>query len=106
MTNHQAIGHMRALMSAQHFLHQAHMQAEKRNPEAARKFIDAAYKEMSSVKEALAKITELTTPTALLRMFYDDLDRQRVEVIEKEVLIAEKAKRLFSKKDSASPRRV
>lgn len=94
MNNHQAIGHMRSLMHAQHALNQAILRAKSRDAEAARKFVESALKAMNEVKDALAKVGgELTTPVSMLRLLFDDLNRQRVDVVEKELLILEKAAR-------------
>ena len=87
---------MRSLLSAQHSLTQSLMRARNKELDSAKKFSEVAYREMSAVKDALKTADGGSLPVVMLKLFFDDLNRQRVDLVEKEILIQEKAVRASS----------
>jgi hypothetical protein len=90
MNTHQALGHMRALLNAQHSISQAQLKIRGTKDAAgayvdfisAGKMLEAGAKEIATVKEGLSKENkgELSTAESMLRLLFDDLNAQKNKV--------------------------
>lgn len=95
MSTHQAISHMKGLLSAQAYILTSASRSISKNLTQARAFLVQAKQEMSVVKEAVDRVREGSAPLAMLKMFLEQLEHQWDDE-DKELALLEKGGRMLS----------